>query len=143
MISFFAQDTISTQKMKLLLFQVRRSQRGRSRTWWSQHWGSCRKTWYIIPSIVHLGLCIMFASIKPYKHQPLWSFRTLFTSPPPQSHSRTLCDGVYVCQKSWSTKVSTGIKVTKVEVTGWDTKEEDATEVFFTKDDTPWLETSK
>ena len=44
---------------------------------------------------------------------------------------------------TWSTKVSTGIKVTKVEVTGWDTKEEDATEVFFTKDDTPWLETSK
>ena len=44
---------------------------------------------------------------------------------------------------TWEIKVATGIKVTKVEVTGLDTKEEDATEVFWTKVDTPWLETSK
>ena len=91
MISFLAQDIISTQKMELLLVQVWRSQRGRSRTWRSQHWGSCL--------VLVEELCTMIASIKTYKHQPRWSFRTLFTSPPPQSHSRTLCDGVYVCQK--------------------------------------------
>ena len=55
------------------------------------------------PSVVHLGPSKMFASSKSPSHQPLWSFRTLFTSQPPQTHSKTLCDGVYMPEGAdWS-----------------------------------------
>ena len=97
MISFLAQDTISTQKMKLLLFQVRRS------------------------------------SGEGVEHDEL-NIEGLVEELEHEGARYTL---------TWDIKVATGIKVTKVEVTGGDTKEEDATEVFWTKVDTPWLETSK
>ena len=85
MIPFLAQDTISTQKMKLLLFQVRRS---------SGEGGE------------HDELNIE-GLVEELEHEG--------------------------ARYTWDIKVATGIKVTKVEVTGGDTKDEDATEVFWTE----------
>ena len=155
MISFLAQDIISTQKMELLLVQVWRSQRGRSRTWWSQHWGSCRKTWtrrgkiqsdtyFHQLSILVYAQCLQVLNHTNISPGEVFEHYSLHHHPNPTvEHCVMVCMYVRRYTLAWSTKVTTGIRLTKVEVTGWDTKAEEATEVFCTKDDTPWLETSK